>query len=86
MVEPSRTAVIAESIPPLLDAGYEDRILLSHDVCWKTSLKAYGGLGYSFILEQFLPRLRDLGVTESQTDKAMVENAKRVLTFVAPRD
>ena len=86
VVEPSSTAVIAESIPPLLEAGYEDRILLSQDVCWKTSLKAYGGLGYSFVLEQFLPRLRDLGVTDSQVDKAMVENAKRVLTFVSPRD
>lgn len=82
---PSRTAVAAEAIPRLLDAGYEDRILLSHDICWKTSLKAYAGLGYTFLQEQFLPRLRDLGVTEAQIEKLMVGNPKHAFTFVAPR-
>lgn len=82
---PSRTAVAAEAIPRLLKAGYEDRILLSQDICWKTSLKAYAGPGYTFIQEQFLPRLTDLGVTDAQIEKLMVSNPKRAFAFVAPQ-
>ena len=82
----SLTAEVADSIPNYLDAGYEDRILLSHDICWKTSLKAYAGLGYTFIQEYFLPRLRELGASEVQVDKMMVENPARVLPFVEPRE
>ncbi|MCH8205798.1 MAG: aryldialkylphosphatase [Chloroflexi bacterium] len=81
----SLTAKDVVSIPKLIAAGYEDRIVLSHDVCWKTQLKYYGGSGYSFILEKFLPHLRETGVTNEQIDKMMVENPRRILTFVEPR-
>lgn len=73
------------AILALIEAGYEDRVLLSHDVCWKVHLKHYGGFGYSFILERFLPHLLDAGVTPAQVRKFMVENPARVLPFVAPR-
>ncbi|HVA86286.1 MAG TPA: hypothetical protein VNF73_08235 [Candidatus Saccharimonadales bacterium] len=82
---PSTTAIVAAAIPRYVEAGYNDRILLSHDICWKTSLKAYAGLGYTFIQEQFLPRLRELGLTERQLDKLMVENPARVFAFSEPR-
>ena len=73
------------AILALVEAGYEDRILLSHDVCWKVHLKHYGGFGYSFILEHFLPHLLEAGVTPAHVQKFMVENPARVLPFVAPR-
>lgn len=76
--------LVAEAIPQLIEAGYEDRILLSQDVCMKVHLKAYGGTGYTFILEKFLPFLRTQGVTEEQIHKMMVENPRRVLTFAEP--
>ena len=44
-------AIVANSIPKIIKEGYLDKILLAQDVCWKTHLKAYGGAGYSFILE-----------------------------------
>ena len=77
-------AVVAEGIVNLVEAGYEDRILLSHDVFPRLQLKSYGGTGYSFILEKFLPHLRTMGVSEEQVNKFAVENPKRVLAFVAP--
>lgn len=86
VVVTSRTAVIAEAIPKLIDAGYEDRILISHDVCWKSSMKAYGWFGFTFIHSDFLPQLREYGVTEEQIDKIMVQNPKRIFTFVEPRE
>ena len=60
---------------------FEDKILLAQDVCWKTQLKAYGGPGYSFILEKFLPYLRSKGVSDPQIDKMMVGNPMEVLTL-----
>ena len=78
---PSITAVVAEAVPRLIEHGYEDRVLLSHDVCWKVHLKKFGGFGYSYILEKFLPQLEVLGVTDDQIDKLMVANPRAVLPF-----
>ena len=66
-------------------AGHADRILLSQDVSAKMQLKKYGGTGYSFIMEKFLPELRSRGVSEEHIQMMMVENPKRVLTFVEPQ-
>ena len=77
-------ADVARGIVELIQTGYPDRILLSQNVNRKVDLKAYGGLGYSFILEQFIPHLRRLGVTEEQVETMVVTNPKRVLTFAAP--
>ncbi len=84
MPGPSITMVVGQAIPRLMERGYEDRILLSHDVCWKVHLKKFGGFGFSYILEKFLPHLRDLGVTDRQIDKIMVHNPAAVLPFVPP--
>ena len=78
------SALVADVIPKLIDEGYADRILLSQDVCSKVQLKCYGGTGYSFVLEKFLPHLRGKGVAGEDIQMMMVENPKRVLTFVEP--
>ena len=79
------TAAVAEAIPQLIEAGYADRILLAQDVCGKVQLKKYGGTGYSFIMERFLPELRSRGVAEEHIEMIMVENPQRILTFVEPQ-
>ena len=81
----ARTPQAIEAIPKLIEVGYEDRILLSQDVCTKTQLKAYGGTGYSFVVEKFLPHLQSLGVTQRQIGKLIVENPRQALTFVEPK-
>lgn len=78
-------SISAEAILELVKAGYEDRILLSQDVATKVQLKRYGGTGYSFILEKFIPHLLAGGSTEKQVHKFMVENPKRVLTLAVPK-
>ena len=75
---------VARGIVELIEAGYADRILLSQDVCNKIHLKKYGGTGFSYVLENFLPALRDLGVEEEDIHKMMVENPVRALTFASP--
>ena len=83
--ETGRDHMVATAIPQLIDAGYADRILLSQDVCWKMHLKKYGGAGYTYIQETFLPYLKTLGVNDSDIHRIMVENSRRLLTFVKPR-
>ena len=81
----SGTALVAYAIVKLIKEGYGDKILISQDICEKPQLKAYGGTGYSFILETFLPHLRTLGLSEEDINKIIVENPKRILTFVEPK-
>lgn len=68
----------------LLERGYEDRVLLSLDVCHNSQLKAYGGNGYVYLQETFLPRLREAGVSDATIDCLTVENPRRVLTLAKP--
>ena len=79
-----RTHTVAEAIPKLIEAGYAGRILLSHDVAYKVHLKRYGGTGYSFILEKFIPHLRLQGVAEEDIQAMLVDNPMRVLPFAEP--
>ena len=78
-------AEVAKTIADLVKAGYADHIVMSQDICRKTSLKTYGGTGYSFTEEAFLPYLKTLGVTAAQINTMVVENPRRLLTFVAPQ-
>lgn len=77
----SVTKQAAEAVPRLIDDGYVDRVLLAQDVCVKTHLKRYGGPGYSYMQEVFIPHLQSLGVTVDDIERIFVENPKRVLTF-----
>ena len=83
--EIGRDHIVATAIPKMIEAGYADRILLSQDVCWKIHLKKYGGAGYTYIQETFLPYIESLGVESSDIHRIMVENPRRLLTFVEPR-
>ena len=82
--ETGKDHIVATAIPKMIDIGFADYILLSQDVCWKMHLKKYGGAGYTYIQETFLPYLKTLGVSESDIHRITVENPKRLLTFVEP--
>lgn len=66
----------------LLDAGFGDRIVLSHDICLKHEHTAFGGHGWSHIPRNILPRLRDRGVTPDQIDQMLIRNPAYVLAGV----
>ncbi|HPW17437.1 MAG TPA: aryldialkylphosphatase [Candidatus Aminicenantes bacterium] len=76
---------VAEGIARLVREGYAGQIVLSHDICNKIQLKKFGGLGYTYIHEYFLPVLRELGVGEADIRKMMVENPARALAFAEPK-
>ena len=66
-------------ILPLLEAGYENRLLMSLDTT-RARLKSYGGTpGLTYILEQFIPLMRGSGITEEQIDLFFRKNPARLL-------
>uniref|UniRef100_A0A8C7A522 N-acetyltaurine hydrolase n=1 Tax=Neovison vison TaxID=452646 RepID=A0A8C7A522_NEOVI len=65
----------------LVDEGYEDRILMAHDIHTKHRLMKYGGHGYSHILTNIVPKMLLRGITENAIDKILIENPKQWLTF-----
>ena len=83
--QPATAAHVGDGIVELIRLGYLDRILLSQNVDQKIDLKAYGGMGYTFVLEQFVPHLTGKGVTEKQIRTLIHENPQRILTFAAPK-
>jgi phosphotriesterase-related protein len=72
----------------LIDAGYTDRIMLSHDhsvpkarygVAVQEERIKYNPDGYNFITRNVLPRLKDMGVSDDMINQIMVENPRRFL-------
>lgn len=68
------------AIRALVDAGFEDRILLSQDVCLVSQFRAMGGSGYGYILREFTGRLRAAGITDATIERFLVTNPARALT------
>lgn len=62
----------------LLESGFADRILLGAEVGWKTCYKAFGGWGYSHVVENILPWLRACGASDAQVRTMMVDNPRRL--------
>lgn len=75
----AREAQLVKLILELLERGCGDRILLSQDVCTDAQLKAYGGTGYGYLAQHFLPALRTAAVGEGEIGQMTVENPRRVL-------
>jgi phosphotriesterase-related protein len=75
-----------EIVKKLIEAGYCHRIMLSHD--YSVPKARYGAAvqeerrranpdGYNFITRWVLPRLKELGASEEDIHKMMVENPRR---------
>ncbi|XP_072431992.1 N-acetyltaurine hydrolase isoform X2 [Chiloscyllium punctatum] len=65
----------------LTDEGYGDNLLMAHDIHTKNRLTKYGGHGFSHILTNIVPKMKQRGIPQSAIDKILVENPKRWLTF-----
>ena len=75
-----------ETVRRLMDAGYGDRIMISHD--WQVSIHIasremqeqrhqFNPDGFLFISRYVLPRLRELGATDAVLHQLTVENPRR---------
>ena len=71
-----------DAIIQLIEMGYLNHILISHDICTKMRLNQYGGHGYGHILYYVVPLMLAKGISEDQIRTIMVENPKRLLQFI----
>ncbi|KAA9165522.1 hypothetical protein FPZ12_005480 [Amycolatopsis acidicola] len=72
------------TILALIEAGLADRLLLSHDICFKTSRQKFGGSGYGYIHRVIVPWLRRKGAGDDALQQILVRNAQTVLPIVEP--
>jgi phosphotriesterase-related protein len=72
-------------IKEVLDAGFEDHVLLSADFASEPETKFNGGAGYASVTAVFVPKLRYAGVSEATIHKILVDNPRRLLAFVPPK-
>ena len=73
-------AIRVEYVVNLIEKGFIGRILLSHDIARRPTLTAYGGGGYAYILQEFVPRLQAAGVKDEKIRTILVDNPRRALT------
>lgn len=73
-----------DTILGLIKAGLAYRVLLSHDICFKTSRQKYGGNGYGYIHRVIVPWLRRKHAGEEALEQILVRNAQTVLPIADP--
>jgi phosphotriesterase-related protein len=71
--------VRADNVAALCKEGFSEKVLLSEDICLLSHLKYQGGKGYGYLLETFVPMLRERSVSDEQIHQMLVENPARVL-------
>lgn len=77
---------LLEATLSLIEAGFADQLLLSHDAGWyqpgSPGGQPEGGIrGYTSLVEDFLPRLQAGGVTKKILQKITVSNPARIFAF-----
>jgi phosphotriesterase-related protein len=76
---PDTDPAFVERIHRLLDAGFEDRLLLSQDRGWFNPALPGGGeqKSYAYLVESFLPALASSGVSRDAIHRITCENPLR---------
>jgi phosphotriesterase-related protein len=79
-------AKLLETAIALIDAGFADRLLLSHDAGWydpsrPDGLPEGGFRGYTALAKDFIPALRVRGMTEAQLRLITVNNPIEAFAF-----
>jgi phosphotriesterase-related protein len=73
--------VRADNVAGLCAEGLAGQIMLSNDICELNQLSFYGGCGYGNVLVNFLPMLRERGVSDEQIHQMTVVNPGRAFGF-----
>lgn len=54
--------------------GFEDQLFLSMDITRKSNMKFKGGIGYSYLLDTFVPMMEAAGISKTFIDKMLIHN------------
>ena len=71
-------SVLIDLIKGMCDAGYADHIMLGGDNGRASMWPQYGGgYGHNYIIEKFVPKLKEAGISEEDINKFLVLNPQR---------
>ncbi len=73
-------------IHDLMAKGYRDQITVSHDICTRTRLTAYGGHGYAHLLMNIQPMMLRRGWLDSDIEQLFVNTPARLLCYLSHPD
>tara|TARA_Y100000588_G_scaffold333814_1_gene372909 strand:- start:1654 stop:2715 length:1062 start_codon:yes stop_codon:yes gene_type:complete len=65
----------------LVDAGFENNVLLASDFAMYRETRAAGGPGYGKTVTRFVPLLREAGMSDEVIHRIISENPRRFLSF-----
>jgi phosphotriesterase-related protein len=80
--EPRDSEVVNEIVGLVRD-GYVDRIVMSHDIGFRNSLRAFGGFGYAHIPYRVVKYLRQQGLDDDDVRQLTVETPARLFAYLA---
>jgi phosphotriesterase-related protein len=65
----------------MLDAGFEDQVLISQDAGWYRPGEPNGGAirGFEYLSDEFVPIMLDSGIPQATVDHFLVHNPRRAL-------
>ena len=69
-----------EALCELIDDGYGDRIVHSHDICTKTQLKKFGGPGFAHLPGRVAAMMAEAGLSEVEIHRQLAGNALNLIT------
>jgi phosphotriesterase-related protein len=69
------------ALATLVDAGWENQLLVSTDICMKVLLSSFGGHGYGHVLDSVVPKMRRAGIGESAIQAILVDTPRRLLAL-----
>ena len=73
---------IIEVIGAMFESGYGAHVLLGNDLATRSSHRSYGGgPGLGYLLDVFVPRLQEAGMSQSDVEQILVENPSRALSL-----
>jgi predicted metal-dependent phosphotriesterase family hydrolase len=66
----------------MVTAGFGEQLVLGMDAARRKYWKAYGGVpGLAFLLREFVPRLKEAGLTNADIEKIFVSNPAKCYAF-----
>jgi phosphotriesterase-related protein len=71
----------ARNVAEIAKAGRVEQLTVSMDICSNSQMHARGGHGYDHLLRNFIPMLREEGVSDADIETILVENPRRILAF-----
>ena len=70
----------ARFVAELFQRGYGEHVTISKDLCRKAHFSRFGGHGHQYLLTEFVPMLREVGLSERDLQQLLVDTPRAVLT------